>query len=143
MKFHTKYNKPSSVSSPVGTVSLTDSQYLNECDINFVMRRCASGDTTFVRADQPLFADVSEIGDFAKSMDKMLEARHIFESLPSELRKRCGNDIRSFIDFALNPVNEAECIKYGLRTAPKKEEPVKVEIVTDGTTQREVLPSNT
>lgn len=143
MSFFTKHNPPPKVISPSGKVSLTESQYLNDCDINFVMRRCAAGDTTFVRTDKPLFADVSEVGDFARSMDKMLDARRTFEGLPAELRKRCGNDIRAFIDYVADPVNEDECIKYGLRVAPPKETPVKVEIVTDGKSKLDGLPTNT
>lgn len=143
MKFHTKHNRPPVVSSPSGTVSLTDSQYLNDCDINYVMKKCALGDTSCIRTDKPLFADVSEIGDFVKSMNKLLEARTAFENLPAELRKKCGNDVRSFIEFVADPSNETECIKYGLRKAPVNETPVKVEIVTDGTPQRDGLPPNT
>lgn len=130
-KFYTKYNLPMKVSSPSGEISLTDSQFLPDCDINVIMKRCASGDTSLIRAPSAgVFADVSDIGGFADCMSKMIEARRQFQELPSAIRKRFGNDPSLLISFLSDSANDEEAISLGLKVRPEVPDPVKVEVVS-------------
>lgn len=126
MAFYTKYKRPPRISSPVGETSLTDSQFLKDCDINEVMKRCAAGDTSLVQSRPGVFADVSDIGTFAECMDKMVDARREFELLPSLIRKKFGNDPRLLVEFLADSSNDEEAIKLGLKVKPKKSDPVEV-----------------
>jgi hypothetical protein len=128
-KFYTKYTPPFKISSPVGAATLTDSQFLADCDINVVMRRCASGDTSLNQPITGVFADVSDIGDFSTCMSKMLDARRNFEALPSAIRKRFGNDPALLISFLSDSANDEEAIRLGLKVKHETPPPVKVEVV--------------
>lgn len=48
-KFHTRYNPPKSEPSPSGGVSLTETQYLKDCDIEVLYNRYCGGDRSMVR----------------------------------------------------------------------------------------------
>ena len=129
MKFKTKYNAPEKVKSPAGKTSLTDSQYLDDCDMNNIMKRALKGDASVINPSTPVFADVSDYGDMLTCMRKVADARLRFESLPSEIRDRVGNTPEGLMSFLADSRNDEEAIKFGLKIKPKVDIPVKVEIV--------------
>lgn len=148
MKFFTKFNVPKKVNSPVGKVSLSDSQFMADCDINNVMKRAVAGDTSLIRNTEGVFADVSDYGDFAKCMHRVITARREFEALPSNIRKKFGNDPSNMLSFLADSANDEEAVKLGLKVMPKADTPVKVEVINpvvsgDGTLTGDGLPSNT
>lgn len=111
--FHTVYNHENPV-SPHGGVSMTDAQYKDECDINFILKSFAVGDTRAVRPTG-ITGDFSKVGDFSECLEIVNKAKDEFAALPSSLRDRFGNDPRAYVDFCLDPANVDECIRLGLR----------------------------
>lgn len=134
MKFFTKYNRPPRVSSPVGVKTLTDSQYLPDCDINKVMKRALAGDTSLVNTSKPVFADVDDYGDFLTNMNKVIEGRRHFEALPSEIRQKFGHDPVNLISFLADSKNDEEAIKLGLKVRKVEPSPVQVEVINSSVT---------
>ncbi len=111
--------------------SMTDQQYKAESDINEILRRYNCGLGLPPSRGAGRFADVSECGDYASMLDKVLQANKQFEALPSDVRSRFGNSPAMFYEFVSNPSNLEELCKLGL--AVRREEPKeiiqKVEIV--------------
>lgn len=142
MKFKTKYDPPHKVKSPCGKVSLTDSQYLDDCDMNLIMKRAMKGDPSVVNPAEPVFADVSDCGDMLTCMRKVADARMRFEALPSAVRDRVGNSPEGLFTFLADPKNDEEAIKLGLKVKPKVDKPIQVEVV-GGQAQPADSPSNT
>jgi len=57
--------------------------------------------------------------DYHASVNAVLEAREMFESLPSSVRRRFGNDPAAFLDFVGDEENRDEMEKMGLLKAGK------------------------
>lgn len=138
MKFCTKYNRPPSPVSPSGDVSLTDASYLNETNIDIIMKRYAQGDTSAVRSIG-VFADVSALGDFQHCMDVVKESREAFEALPADIRDRFGHDPVALVKFLSDSSNDEEAVKLGLKSYRVKEKSLTEQIV-EGVTAAAAKP---
>ena len=68
-----------------------------------------------------MYADLTQAGDYQSSMDKIIKAQDAFLTLPSDVRKRFGNDPQAFLAYMDDPANMEESIKLGLRI--KKDDP--------------------
>ncbi|CAJ0600770.1 unnamed protein product, partial [Cylicocyclus nassatus] len=108
-RFLNRYNH-ASPTSPAGGVSMTDPQYLADCDINTILRKYA----------------ITE--DFVSAFQRIDAARDQFASLPSELRARFGHDVKAYFEFVLNPENAEECKRLGL-LVPTTVEPSAEELL--------------
>lgn len=118
--FHTIYSHETVVHKDFGQ-SMTDQQYLDECDINSVIKRyLKTGTAPALRVG--VSGDFSSIGDFQSCLERINRAKAEFDALPSDLRSRFGNDPTSYVDFVLNPANRDECVRLGLRVNPVKED---------------------
>jgi len=111
-------------------------EFREETDINVIMRRATATGHLPVRADlQPVFADVSELGDFADVQRRVHAARDAFMALPPELRARFNNQPEKLVEFVQDESNVEEAIKLGL--VP----PLKVEdAVVPPVPPKEVIP---
>lgn len=113
-KFYTRYNHPDPV-SPSGGVSLTDPQFVDECDVNKILKRFgATGELPRV-SRSVVSGDFSDVGDFQSCLERINRAKDEFLSLPSDIRARFGNDPEAYVGFVLDPTNQDECIRLGLR----------------------------
>lgn len=117
MKFKTIYNYKQKDGVKFKTPSLTQQQFKDECDINKIMDRYLR---TGVLSD-PLnmrgpgtYGDFTEMGDYQENMNKIIAAREMFDSLPSKVRNRFGNNPAEMINFVLDSSNKNEAIKLGL-----------------------------
>lgn len=96
---------------------MTQQQFKDECDINRIMDRYLR---TGVLSDplqqrQPgTYGDFSELGDYMEHMNKVVEAREMFEALPAKVRERFANNPANMIEFVMDSDNRAEAIKLGL-----------------------------
>lgn len=115
MKFRTQYTERTPKTGITFTEpSRTKQDFVEECDINNIMRRYeVNGILPIGNAQEPVFADVSEYGDYRESLHRVMAASDAFNSLPSELRKKFDYDPQKMIDFIKDPANKEECIKYG------------------------------
>lgn len=101
-------------------VSRTRQEHYKEADINRLVARYAKtgilGNPLDYRQGQ--YGDFSSGEDFAEKMRKVSDAQRVFSELPSAIRTRFANDPKQMIDFLVDPANDAEAIKLGLKVAP-------------------------
>jgi hypothetical protein len=98
----------------------------DNCDINVIMNRYATCGTPLpYRTDgvQPVYADVSELGDYMENYQRCKQAEEMFNALPSALRKELDNNPANLIPFIQDKKNESRCIEYGLINKPIVEAP--------------------
>lgn len=98
----------------------------DNCDINVIMNRYATCGTPLpVRNDgvEPIFADVSELGDYMENYNRCKQAEEMFNSLPSALRKELDNNPANLLPFIQDDKNKERCYEYGLLNRPIVEAP--------------------
>lgn len=110
---------------------LTKQEFAKEVDINHIMKRYISTGQLNNRIDglQPIFADVSGIGDYADVLRRVDAAREAFAGLSAEVRSRFRNDSNELVEFLHDSRNRDEAIKLGLLPAPPKVEVVAPPVV--------------
>lgn len=95
-------------------------EFAKDCDVNAILARCLRFGVPLpddsVRA---VFADVSEIGDFTQSMNRIEAGKEAFMSLSPDVRSRFNNDLSQLLAFLRDPSNLDECVKMGLVNPPK------------------------
>lgn len=98
----------------------------DNCDINVIMNRYATCGTPLpYRSDgvQPVYADVSELGDYMENFHRCKQAEEMFNNLPSALRKELDNNPANLLPFIQNEKNKERCYEYGLLNKPIMEAP--------------------
>lgn len=98
----------------------------DNCDINVIMNRYATCGTPLpYRSDgvQPVYADVSELGDYMENFQRCKQAEEMFNALPSALRKELDNNPANLIPFIQDEKNKERCYEYGLLNKPAIEAP--------------------
>lgn len=98
----------------------------DNCDINVIMNRYATCGTPLpVRSDgvEPMFADVSELGDYMENFNRCKQAEEMFNALPSALRKELDNNPANLLPFIQDEKNKERCYEYGLLNKPIVEAP--------------------
>lgn len=96
----------------------------DNCDINVIMNRYATCGTPLpVRQDglQPVYADVSDLGDYMENFNKCKQAEDMFNKLPSALRKELDNNPANLLPFIQDDANKERCYEYGLLNRPSVE----------------------
>ena len=87
-----------------------------DADVNRIIDRYVKTGFLPTSPIPPLYADVSSLGDYQSLIDNIRRSHELFDELPSELRKRFGNDPGQLIDFINDPDNLDEAVKLGLLT---------------------------
>lgn len=120
MKFLNRYNhkRPS---SPCGKETMTQAQFLDDCDINKILSRYKVTGALPPERAEGVFIDCTAYGDFAENIQRITEAKQLFQDLPSTVRARFGNDPVAFYDFVMDDANTEECIKLGMKIQRKRE----------------------
>lgn len=106
--------------------SMTKQSFVAECDINNILKQFKPADIMRrlqANAGRGTYADLPDNIDFHASMNIVLQGEAAFDSLPSKLRNRFGNDPAQFLEFMADPENTAEAIKMGLATSRPVEAP--------------------
>lgn len=102
--------------------SLTQQQFKDEADINYIISMYNStGVMPSFHGDgqpaQPIFADFAELPDNAQEVyNRILLAKADFDNLPLDVRKRFNYDAGAFLEFVENPNNVDELVAMGLAT---------------------------
>jgi len=95
--------------------SKTKQEFKEECDINSIMDRYqATGLIQHVNKYQGRYDELGEPCDFQTAQNIIIEANEAFDSLPSKLRKRFGNNPNEFLEFVQNPANREAMREMGL-----------------------------
>ena len=134
MEFRTiygeRYEKPGET---FALPSRTLQEPKDSCNINLIMQRYQeTGLLTHLSSKEPMYDDVSEIGDYQSCLAVVERAQEAFAQLPSELRKSLDNNPANLVAYISNPANLDACVKFGLLNAPPEPvEPKKVGTPTE------------
>lgn len=131
MNFFSRYKPPKSpvIDFESGT-SKTRQEFLQESDVNRLVQRFRDTGSfydplTSVKTSQnkPLFGDFTNIPDYQKCLDVVIDAEQRFSALPSRLRERFANDPAQLLAFLSDSKNRDEAIELGLVPKPAPKEP--------------------
>jgi phage internal scaffolding protein len=113
------------VYTPVGDFSLTEQHHKDTCDITRIMAKYnKTGLVTHVRDFAGQYGDFLGIQDFQTSMNQVVAAQSMFDSLPSGIRSRFRNSAAEFLDFASDEKNISEMREMGLLPPDMVSEPL-------------------
>lgn len=109
----------------------TKQEFKEDADINVIVARCVRDPNTvdvYAPKVAPVFADVSNIGDFQACMEKMTAVDEAFMTLPPKVREFFGNDPWAVVPFVQDPKNLDKAVELGIAVrkpvAPAKQEAV-------------------
>lgn len=100
--------------------SLTRQEFLEECDINTLMKRyeghaTGPGGLPNARQEMPFYADFSEMpSNLLDYLTMVKDAENAFMTLPASVRREFDNDAIAFVDFASDPNNVDQMRAWGL-----------------------------
>lgn len=112
--FFTRFDPPPSPALKCEDASLTRQEFVQEADLNNIMKRYAAGFPIPSGNRLPMFDDFSNIPDFQKSFEIVSRADELFAALPSDVRERFRNDPRELLAFLQDENNRDEAVKLGL-----------------------------
>jgi len=93
----------------------------DECDIKNIIRKHDAGELILnTQKAAAQYGDFSELNEFQESMNIIAKATQSFAQIPSEIRKRFGNDAGAFHEFVTNPENQDQMVKMGLAVHTKE-----------------------
>jgi len=119
----TAYSEPVRVQYDDDTPSMTIQSAKDECDINKILAKyLRTRLLDHVRENQGQYGDFTSVQDYHASVQQVREADEMFNSLPSDLRKRFSNDPGSFLSFVGDEANRDEAMELGLIPKPVVEE---------------------
>lgn len=119
-----------------GTRSLTEQSQAKHCDIHTIMKKYErTGILEHTNAHQGTYMEMPTQPDFHNAQNIIATANSMFESVPSQIRKKFDNDPTRYIEFMQDAANYDEIVKMGLdashlptpikeEVAPKEEPPV-------------------
>jgi hypothetical protein len=106
-------------------------------DINNILARCISGDFSGLCARPAQYLDTTQLNDFQENMNRLSNVRNYFDALPSELRAKFNNDLRTFTEFCSNPSNVDTMREMGLLPPA---EPAKPSVPAESVPAKPVIP---
>jgi len=102
--------------------SMTQKQFGDETDINKIMKKYhATGMITHLAKNPGRYMDLSEMKDYAQSLQTVIDSEAAFMTLPSETRFKFQNNPQELINFLADPKNRDEAIKLKLLNPPPQE----------------------
>lgn len=104
-----------------GTVSRTKQEFREESNINNIMAKYEKhGVITHIKTGEPVYGDFSGLTDYQTSLNTVMAAQDVFDSLPAKLRKRFSNDPAEMVRFVEDPANADELVELGMAKKPAK-----------------------
>lgn len=127
--------------------TMTQQQFKDECDINFIMEKYnKTGLINHINTKKGVYADLSEISDYRDMLDTVRHADDVFMTLPASTRKRFDNDPAKLISFLQDDKNYEEAQALGLlerKDLPTKNMPKNDAIQRDEKTAKKNDKSKT
>lgn len=88
-------------------------EFAEDADINNILSKVLKTHKWPQVAAQPLYADVSEVGDLQQCMHHIANAQSAFDDLPQAIKDRVGDPL-GLLNFVADPKNQKEAEKLGL-----------------------------
>lgn len=103
--------------------TLTQQQFLEETDINTIVRRFGLTGELPTDFREPQYGDYTGIFDYQTAMNAVRQADETFMEMPANIRARFHNNPQELLEFLDDDDNRQEAIKLGL--VKKADEPSK------------------
>jgi phage internal scaffolding protein len=100
--------------------SLTQQQFAEESDINFIVDRFMKTGHIPTPASMPQYADYDGVFDFQSAMNVVRQADENFMRMDAKVRARFHNSPQEFLEFFADPANADEAVRLGLAVLPAK-----------------------
>ncbi|AXL15262.1 internal scaffolding protein [Microviridae sp.] len=101
--------------------SLAKQSFKEECDINNILGKFRkTGLLTHTKENNGMYSELPELEDYHHAMTQIAEAQQSFETLPSDLRAKFGNDPGAFLDFVHDEKNIDAMVEMGLMQPPSE-----------------------
>lgn len=121
VEFYTRYNAPKSPIADSSKPSLTQQEFKESCDINnilakFSVQAQALGvePSQLMPQDQGTYGDFSNLDDFQTAQNKIAFLNDQFSNLPSDVRRKFGDDLNTFITAISDPTRIDELGDLGV-----------------------------
>lgn len=103
---------------------LTKQSFKDQADINAMVEKYRlSGEWGSENVRQPVYADVSGLGDYQEACNVVIRARSMFDALPSKVRERFDNDPGKMVAFLSVEENRPEAERLGMLAKKPQVEP--------------------
>jgi phage internal scaffolding protein len=106
-----------------------EQHHKEEVNINNIVKRHGMDLINKIAALQQFEFDDVTGNDFQESMNAIIKAKDTFQQVPSNIRKKFGNDPAKFMDFVYNPENQDKLVEMGLAEKTPVMEPLQVTVV--------------
>lgn len=98
--------------------------YKQESDINYLVQRYMSGDTSVLHRVQGLYTDITDAPEsLIEAQERIKTAERIYNTLPEEAAKAVGN-AANMLDWMVNKADELHKLIYGENKNPEVKENV-------------------
>lgn len=121
VEFYTRYKAPKSPVADSSKPSLTQQEFKESCDINnilakFSVQAQALGvePSQLMPQDQGTYGDFSNLDDFQTAQNKIAFLNDQFSNLPSNVRRKFGDDLNTFIGAISDPTRIDELGEMGV-----------------------------
>ncbi len=121
VEFYTRYNAPKSPVADSSKPSLTQQEFKESCDINnilakFSVQAQALGvePSQLMPQDQGTYGDFSNLDDFQTAQNKIAFLNDQFSNLPSDVRRKFGDNLNNFIGALSDPSRIDELGELGV-----------------------------
>jgi phage internal scaffolding protein len=95
--------------------SLTEQAHKDAVDIKKIIQQYdRTGLITHVNKSVAAYGDFTAVNEYQQSLDIVNKAQEAFNEIPSNVRKKFGNDPGAFFEFATDPKNHEELVEMGL-----------------------------
>lgn len=112
--------------------SLTRQSEKDDADINVLLNRFVRTGLMPQDEREPLFIDVSDVGDYRQIRDHINRSTDYFNTLDAKVRAKFNNDPAEFLDRLVDPANKQEFVDLGILEAtdvvPTKGTPEKAPV---------------
>lgn len=121
VEFYTRYKAPKSPVADSSKPSLTQQEFKESCDINnilakFAVQAQALGvePSQLMPQDQGSYGDFSNLDDFQTAQNKIAFLNDQFSNLPSDVRRKFGDDLNNFMSAISDPSRIDELGELGV-----------------------------
>lgn len=106
--------------------SLTQQQFKEETDINFIVDRFMKTGHIPTPVSMPQYADYDGVFDFQSAMNVVRAADENFMRMDAKVRARFHNSPQEFLEFFADPANADEARRLGLLVPQQSSSETKV-----------------
>lgn len=121
VEFYTRYKAPKSPVADSSKPSLTQQEFKESCDINNILAKFAVqaqalgvDPSQLMPQDQGSYGDFSNLDDFQTAQNKLAFLNDQFSNLPSNVRRKFGDNLNNFIVAISDPSRIDELGELGV-----------------------------